>query len=120
MSANHLPANTRLRYLYVDGNNYKYANACVVAGRLTPEQQAVILDCLDEGAYFVPSAVGLTEDRGSIPDPAADHSWFRLEAGFAEYTDDAPQCGMDAAGLTAKFVAVGPAGWDAFVRPMGQ
>ena len=41
--------NTRIDYLYRDADNYKRDNTCVVAGAITEEQQAIVLDSLDDG-----------------------------------------------------------------------
>ena len=77
--------NTQIRYLYRDASNYKVENECVVAGTFTQEQIAQIMDCCDLGEYFIPSQVGLPEQRFSQYDPAEDHCWFELaEDGFEE------------------------------------
>jgi len=83
--------NTKISYLYRDADNYKVWNDCIIPGVLTKEQQAMILGCLDEGEYFIPSLVGLPEktftDLGYSYDEQADHPWFELgEASFERTT----------------------------------
>jgi len=55
--------NTKIEYLYRDASNYKVYNECVVKGIVTAEQRKEIVDCLNEGEYFIPSQVGLPEKR---------------------------------------------------------
>ena len=69
--------NTQIRYLYRDASNYKVENECVVTGTFTQEQIAQIMDCCDLGEYFIPSQVGLPEQRFDRYDPEEDHCWFR-------------------------------------------
>lgn len=45
--------NTKINYLYRDADNYKVHNECVVQGTISAEQVAVVLECLDEGEYFI-------------------------------------------------------------------
>ena len=60
-------------------------NECVVQGTISAEQIAVILECLDEGEYFIPHLVGLPEKRFDTFDPQVDHPYFELsEDSFAE------------------------------------
>ena len=72
--------NTQIRYLYRDASNYKMHNECVVAGELTPEQIAQIMDCCDSGEFFIPSQVDLPESRFDDIAPEDDHCWFELSA----------------------------------------
>ena len=77
--------NTQIRYLYRDASNYKVENECVVTGTFTQEQIAQIMDCCDLGEYFIPSQVGLPEQKFDRYDPEEDHCWFELaEDGFEE------------------------------------
>ena len=97
--------NTQIRYLYRDASNYKVENECVVTGTLTPEQIAQIMDCCDLGEYFIPSQVGLPEQRFSQYDPAEDHCWFELaEDGFEETAKPAT-VGISAQQLVENFSA---------------
>ena len=82
--------NTQIRYLYRDTSNYKVENECVVTGTFTPEQIAQIMDCCDLGEYFIPTQVGLPEQRFGKYDLEEDHCWFELaEDGFEETTKPA-------------------------------
>lgn len=81
--------NTKIVYLYRDACNYKVLNKAVIRGELSEEDQKTILSCLEDGEYFIPSQVGLDEERfGSWTED--DHCWFELEPGFAEPTNAAP------------------------------
>ena len=70
--------NTKINYLYRDADNYKVHNECVVQGTISAEQIAVILECLDEGEYFIPHLVGLPEKRFDTFDPQVDHPYFEF------------------------------------------
>lgn len=77
--------NTKINYLYRDADNYKVHNECVVQGTISAEPIAVILECLDEGEYFIPHLVGLPEKRFDTFDPQVDHPYFELsEDSFVE------------------------------------
>ncbi len=68
---------TRILYLYRDASNYKAQNSCVIDGLLTPEQMTQIKACCQEGVYFIPSEVGLPEERfASYTED--DHPFFEL------------------------------------------
>ena len=68
---------------------------------MSEEQEKAIEDSLDEGVYFIPSQVGLPDDRfGSVT--AADHPWFEWVG--VEPTADRPTLHVTAEELTAKFV----------------
>lgn len=56
-------SNTKIEYLYRDASNYKVWNTAIIQGRLTDEQIDEIMACLQDGEYFVPSKVGLDEER---------------------------------------------------------
>lgn len=80
--------NTKISYQYRDASNYKMQNECVINGVLTAKQQAVILSCLSDGEYFIPSKVGLPEKRFETW-TEDDHIWFELAPdGF--FVTDAP------------------------------
>ena len=97
--------NTQIRYLYRDASNYKVENECVVTGTFTPEQIAQIMDCCDLGEYFIPSQVGLPEQRFDRYDAEEDHCWFELaEDGFEETAKPAT-VGISAEQLVENFAA---------------
>lgn len=95
--------NTRINYLYRDASNYKVLNTAVIRGELSEADQQIILSCLEDGEYFIPSQVGLDEERfGSWTED--DHCWFEMSPGFAEPTNAAPG-NLDCAQLVANFLA---------------
>lgn len=79
--------NTKISYLYRDASNNKVPNECIVRGLLTDEQTKAILDCRSDGAYFIPSQVGLPEKRFDRFDPEEDTCWFELYESSFEPTD---------------------------------
>lgn len=96
--------NTRLTYLYRDADNYKKLNTIVIAGEMSEKQQQTILSCLMDGEHFIPSVVGLPEERfGSWTE--ADHIWFELEAGFATQTESKAQLKITTQELVDRFLA---------------
>lgn len=77
--------NTKIEYLYRDADNYKVWNQCVINGELSADQQKTILSCLSDGEYFIPSQVGLPEEKFDTYDEQSDHPWFELgEYSFQE------------------------------------
>lgn len=79
--------NTQISYLYRDADNFKKYNKVVLPGTFTDKQIQAIIGCLSDGEYFIPSEVGLPEDKYEGTD--ADHPWFELhEDDFSETDDD--------------------------------
>ncbi len=75
--------NTKIYYLYRDASNYKVQNVCVIPGVVTREQIQEIIECLDDGEYFIPHLVGLPERKFDTYDTQDDHPFFELsEDGF--------------------------------------
>lgn len=70
--------NTQIDFLYADASNYKVGTTVVVEGAVTEEQKAAILDCRDDGEYFIPSMVGLPGTRFDR-ETEDDHPWFTLQ-----------------------------------------
>ena len=97
--------NTQIRYLYRDASNYKVENECVVTGTFTPEQIAQIMDCCDLGEYFIPTQVGLPEQRFDRYDPEEDHCWFELSEDGFEETAKPATVGISAQQLVENFSA---------------
>ena len=95
--------NTKINYLYRDASNYKVYHDEIVAGELSEEQKAMILDSLDWGEYFMPGAVGLPGGRFEVFDPMEDHEWFELGCEPFEKTDEEPTVEMTAAELAENF-----------------
>lgn len=97
--------NTKISYLYRDASNNKVPNECIVRGLLTDAQTAAILDCRSDGAYFIPSQVGLPEKRFDRFDPEEDTCWFELyESGF-EPTDAEATVDLSVDELVSRFLA---------------
>lgn len=80
------PHNTQIDYLYRDDSNYKVPNHAVVKGEITDTQIKEIMDCLDGGEYFIPSQVGLPEEKFST-ETEDDHPWFELQSDGFTITD---------------------------------
>lgn len=94
--------NTRINYLYRDADNYKQQNCEVIPGHLTETQKQAVIESLDQGDYFVPSAVGFEEVRfDTFGD--ADHAFFELNIYGFEETDDAPTVDMTPDEVVAAF-----------------
>ena len=97
--------NTQIRYLYRDASNYRVENECVVTGTFTQEQIAQIMDCCDLGEYFIPTQVGLPEQRFDRYDPEEDHCWFELSEDGFEETARPATVGISAEQLVENFAA---------------
>ena len=102
--------NTRIYYLYRDADNYKMWNGCIIEGVLTEVQKQKIRDCLLDGEYFIPCAVGLPEksfvDLGYSYDEQADSPYFELSMDGIETTCKDPTVPINAEQLTYNFVCV--------------
>ena len=109
--------NTQIRYLYRDASNYKVENECVVAGTFTQEQIAQILDCCDLGEYFIPTQVGLPEQRFDRYDPEEDHCWFELSEDGFEETAKPATVGISAQQLVESFAAAKEHWNDTAIQP---
>ena len=98
--------NTRLEYMYRDGENYKQHGDVVVRGELT---LAELKPHFHDYEFFIPSEVGL-EDLQNTPYLACDHVWHELHV--AEPTDEAPTVNISAQELLARFKAAGSVKWE--------
>ncbi|MCF6285901.1 MAG: hypothetical protein L3K26_11995 [Candidatus Hydrogenedentes bacterium] len=98
--------NTRLEYMYRDGENYKQFGEVVLAGEVTIAQ---LKPHLYEGGFFMPSEVGL-EDLQETPYLACDHVWHELEETVP--IDNAPTVDISAKELLIRFKAAGRVKWD--------
>lgn len=102
---------TKISYMYRDADNYKVQNECIINGMLTEEQQNQIISCLDEGQYFIPSMVGLSERQFDTWDDQVDHPWFELEkTGFSQ-TKDSPTVACSAEELVSAFMQCNEHNW---------
>lgn len=97
--------NTNIEYLYRDGSNEKIWNNCVIPGEITEEQKSAILDSLYDGENFIPSAVGMSEERFSKWDWDVDHPFFELGEFSFSLTDKKPTLDITPEELTASFLA---------------
>lgn len=101
--------NTKIEYLYRDADNYKVWNECVIEGVLTDVQRQIIKNCLLDGEYFIPSAVGLPEKTfvalGYQYDEQVDSPYFELNLDNVKTTDRKPTInGISASQLTCNFI----------------
>ena len=94
--------NTRIEYLYRDADNFKLRTEVVLCGHLSADQIRVILESLQDSFYFIPSQVGLPENRFSDT-TEADYCWFELEEGDFYDTKESPSVEITPAVLTKAF-----------------
>ena len=88
--------------MYRDADNYKQQNSVVVSGHFSEAQKHAIIESLDQGDYFVPSAVGFEETRfDTFSD--ADHAFFELNIYGFEETDEEPTVEMTPEEVVAAF-----------------
>lgn len=100
--------NTKITYLYRDDANNKAINEVVINGRLTEEQQKVIINCCD-GGWFVPSQVCFPEIRLGSYDKELDHSWFEFDESYCtcfQDSDDTPTIDMTPEDVVKQFTSV--------------
>lgn len=77
--------NTKISYMYRDGDNYKFHYEGIVSGEISKEQVKTIISCLQDGECFIPALVGLPCDyaAGYDYDEQSDHPFCELsEDGF--------------------------------------
>ena len=116
-------SNTKISYLYRDGDNYKKHNEAIVSGPYTKDQIDAILASREDGDYFLPTQVGLPEERFDKWDAQSDHPWFELDEYSFEPTEEEPTVELTMEELTENFkrmagrwsMALGPDG-----RELGQ
>lgn len=94
--------NTKIHYQYRDADNYKQLNECVINGVLSLKQQAVILSCLTDGEYFIPSKVGLPEKRFETWTDA-DHVWFEIAPDDFTITEEPANVSLTSDELVSAF-----------------
>jgi hypothetical protein len=51
--------NTRIRYHYCDGGNWKKEGSWILSGKAAPQDVRSLCDALDDQGFFVPHAVGM-------------------------------------------------------------
>ncbi len=70
--------NTKIKYLYRDGANYKCQNEVVLAGKFSPRDIALIKRTND-GEFFIPEQVELPLIRPDDDyDDGYDHCWAEI------------------------------------------
>ena len=110
------PKNTRIAYMYRDGDNYKCSNEIIIPGRMDENQITRLITSLDEGEYFIPQQVDMpANDMTSLGyafDPQSDHPWFTLYASGIEPTCQEPTENVTPEELVAKFEKAAADGWD--------
>lgn len=96
--------NSKIYYSYCDASNYKAHNECVINGLLSDEQRQIILNCLYEGEFFVPGAVGLDVELPWEYDPQDDHPYWRLDEDSFEETTQCSTIDITADAFVRAFV----------------
>lgn len=95
--------NTCISYLYRDACNYKIHNEVIINGVLTSAQIDSIMDCLLDGEYFIPSQVGLPEQRfESITED--DDCWFELNREGFNLSSGVPTVDITSDELVSEFI----------------
>ena len=94
--------NTRISYLYRDASNYKVHNEAVVSGHLSPGEIEEIVSCLEGRGCFIPSQVGLPEERFSEL-TGDDTPYFELDSYGFKPTRERPTVDLTAAELLENF-----------------
>lgn len=109
------PANTRLRYLYRDGSNYKGYVEMVLRGPLSIGGATLIREACEDGERFLPTQVGLPPAQEELwrshGRSGDDHIWNELveiSTTDEEPTPDAPTI----PDLLDAFEAAAVQGWD--------
>lgn len=106
--------NTKISYLYRDASNYKAYNEVIIKGKISPGQINQIMECLDDGEYFIPCQIGFPESRIGEVDPEVDHCWFELERSSFECTSEPETIEMTADELVQAFKEAS-GNWDEFL-----
>lgn len=104
--------NTRIDYLYRDGDNYKFPQSEVLAGEISADQIRQIIDTLDEGEYFIPGQVGFNCGYAfGYAQNDSDHPWCEMdECGF-ELTSEEPTLDLTVEEVVASFLRA-KGNWD--------
>lgn len=96
--------NTKIEYMYRDADNYKKYKTVILEGVLTPEEIRDLLNCLDDGEFFIAQQVGLPDAHFDRYDPESDHPWMTLDGAFTT-TNAAPTIKMSMHALLERFLA---------------
>ncbi len=104
--------NTRVEFMYRDGDNYKYHGQIVVKGTLA---WLDLLPFLNDGEYFAPEDVGIAHpgiEAEGFPNEQSDHCWCEIDEDCLKETNEEPTYGT-AAQLLERFHKASAAGWPA-------
>lgn len=104
--------NTKISYLYRDGDNYKTRFEEVVNGEFTVEQIEKIRKCLFDGEYFIPEQVGLTFWRNYEFDPEIDGDFCEFDSLPFVLTTAQPTLMVTADELVNRFISAAKANWN--------
>ena len=78
--------NTLMHYLYRDSENNKVHTAVVLKGEITEQQKEKISACLENGSDFIPSQVGLLDNRFEL---SVDELTQKFESAQNNWDEDA-------------------------------
>lgn len=106
--------NTKISYLYRDASNYKAYNEVIIKGKISPTQINQIMECLEDGEYFIPCQIGFPEIRIGKVDPEVDHCWFELELSSFQFTSEPETVEITAEELVQAFRKA-RGNWDKFL-----
>lgn len=70
--------NTKINYVYHNVYGRRVDNTCVINGTLTDLEKEIIMSCLFEEDYFIPSKVGLPERRFDSNNRKTDKILFQF------------------------------------------
>ena len=105
--------NTKFSYLYRDEWNYKKFHSIILSGVIRLEQ---IEPFLREGAFFIPSEVGLPDLQEDVF-KSYDHIWHEIES--IELTNEQPTVAINTSTLLTNFKKAHSHDWNegqVFVR----
>jgi hypothetical protein len=96
-------ANTLIRYMYRDDDNYKEYAEVIFKGAITDDERAALIGALDDGELFEPDRVGLESARGWADD--SGHTSNELLASEIAIVDRPPTDGRTITEFIAALVA---------------
>lgn len=104
-------ANTKISYLYRDGNNYKKRNSAILKGEYNEEDLKTI-EGVQDCELFIPEQVGLPLTRPTDEYTEDDHCWAELfPENDIELTDEEPTETLPWKQLVENFKKVNKTGW---------
>lgn len=94
--------NTKISYIYEDGENFQITNTCVIDGEFSGKQINTIMKSLNKGQYFIPSQIGMPEIKFS-DSTGPKNSWFKLSPDSFLKTNESPDINITPEELVARF-----------------